>query len=81
MNGGTLRFWEAQFHVEMPLTGNSPNVVYTPHDWPASNIYALFNLYELTGDQLYLEHGMNAMFMPRSRYCWSPVSSYRLNSA
>ncbi|MFR8530580.1 MAG: hypothetical protein ACLVDB_05335 [Anaeromassilibacillus sp.] len=33
----------------------------SPHGWSAWNIYALFNLYELTGDQQYLERGMNAM--------------------
>ena len=61
MNGGTLRFWEAQYDVEMQLTGDSPNMMNSPHGWSAWNIYALFNLYELTGDQQYLERGMNAM--------------------
>ena len=61
MNGGTLRFWEAQYDVEMQLTSDSPNMMNSPHGWSAWNIYALFNLYELTGDQQYLERGMNAM--------------------
>ena len=61
MNGGTLRFWEAQYDVEMQLTGDSPNMMNSPHGWSAWNIYALFNLYELTGDQQYLERGMNAL--------------------
>ena len=61
INGGTLRFWEAQYDVEMGLTSGSPNMMNSPHGWSAWSIYALFNLYELTGDQQYLERGMNAM--------------------
>ena len=61
MNGGTLRFWEAQYDVEMQLTSTAPNMMNSPHGWSAWNIYALFNMYELTGDVSYLERGMNAM--------------------
>ena len=61
MNGGTLRFWEAQYDVEMGLTSSAPNMMNSPHGWSAWNIYGLFNLYELTGDVDYLERGMNAM--------------------
>lgn len=61
MNGGTLRFWEAQYDVEMQLTSEAPNMMNSPHGWSAWNIYALFNMYELTGDVSYLERGMNAM--------------------
>ena len=61
INGGTLRFWEAQYDVEMGLTNGSPNMMNSPHGWSGWSIYALFNLYELTGDQQYLERGMNAM--------------------
>ncbi|WP_455683024.1 discoidin domain-containing protein, partial [Thomasclavelia sp.] len=61
MNGGTLRFWEAQYDVEMGLTSSAPNMMNSPHGWSAWNIYGLFNLYELTGNVDYLERGMNAM--------------------
>ena len=61
MNGGTLRFWEAQYDVEMKLTSTAPNMMNSPHGWSAWNIYALFNMYELTGEVSYLERGMNAM--------------------
>ena len=61
MNGGTLRFWEAQYDVNIWPTEDSPNMMNSPHGWSAWNIYALFNMYELTGDQQYLERGMNAM--------------------
>lgn len=61
MNGGTLRFWEAQYDVEMGLTSGAPNMMNSPHGWSAWNIYGLFNLYELTGNTDYLERGMNAM--------------------
>lgn len=61
MNGGTLRFWEAQYDVEMGLTSGAPNMMNSPHGWSAWNIYGLFNMYELTGNTDYLERGMNAM--------------------
>lgn len=61
MSGGTLRFWEAQYDVEMKLTSTAPNMMNSPHGWTAWNIYGLFNLYELTGNTDYLERGMNAM--------------------
>ena len=61
MNGGTLRFWEAQYDVEMGLTSTAPNMMNSPHGWSAWSIYGLFNLYELTGNVEYLERGMNAM--------------------
>ena len=61
INGGTLRFWEAQYDVNIWPTEDSPNMMNSPHGWSGWNIYALFNLYELTGDQQYLERGMNAM--------------------
>ncbi len=61
MNGGTLRFWEAQYDVEMGITSDAPNMMNSPHGWSAWSIYGLFNLYELTGNTDYLERGMNAM--------------------
>ena len=61
MNGGTLRFWEAQYDVEMRVTSDAPNMMNSPHGWTAWSIYGLFNLYELTGNVQYLERGMNAL--------------------
>lgn len=61
--GGTLRFWEAQYDVEMGGTSEVPRaqMMDSPHGWSAWNIYGLFNMYELTGEISYLERGMNAM--------------------
>lgn len=61
MNGGTLRFWEAQYDVEMGLTEEAPNMMNSPHGWTAWSIYGYFNLYELTGNEEYLRRGMNAL--------------------
>lgn len=63
MAGGTLRFWEAQYDVEMGGTPSAPRaqMMNSPHGWSAWNIYGLFHLYELTGEVRYLERGMNAM--------------------
>ena len=61
MNGGTLRFWEAQYDVEMGLTSEAPNMMNSPHGWTAWSIYGYFNLYELTGNEEYLRRGMNAL--------------------
>ena len=59
MNGGSLRFWEAQYDVL--LHSNPDNMMNSPHGWTAWNIYGLFNMYQLTGDPYYLNKGMNAM--------------------
>ena len=59
INGGSLRFWEAQYDTLIGATPN--NMMNSPHGWTAWNIYGLFNLYQLTGNQNYLERGMNAM--------------------
>lgn len=61
MNGGTLRFWEAQYDVEMGLTAEAPNMMNSPHGWTAWSIYGYFNLYQLTGNEEYLRRGMNAL--------------------
>ena len=63
MAGGTLRFWEAQYDVEMGGTPAAPRaqMMNSPHGWSAWNLYGLFHLYELTGEAAYLERGMNAM--------------------
>ena len=59
MNGGSLRFWEAQY--DTLVRANPNNMMNSPHGWTAWSIYALFNMYELTGDQEYLRRGMNTM--------------------
>lgn len=59
MNGGTLRFWEAQY--DTLVTAEPNNMMNSPHGWSAWNIYALFNMYELTGEAEYLRKGMNAI--------------------
>lgn len=56
MNGATLRFWEAQYDVKA-----TPNMLNSPHGWSAWNIYALWYLYQLTGDADCLRQAMNAL--------------------
>ena len=56
MNGGSLRFWEAQYDI---LT--YPNMMNSPHGWTAWQIYAMKNLYELTGDEYYLRQMKNGL--------------------
>ncbi len=56
MNGGSLRFWEAQYDV---LT--KPNMLNSPHGWSAWRIYGLWYLYLLTGREDYLRQVMNAL--------------------
>lgn len=63
MVGGTLRYWEAQYDVEMGGTEMAPRgqMMNSPHGWSAWNIYGLLHLYELTGEASYLRRGMNAL--------------------
>lgn len=56
MNGGSMRYWEAQYDIL-----SSPNMMNSPHGWTAWRIYGLKNLYELTGKQEYLNQMMNAI--------------------
>jgi hypothetical protein len=56
MNGGTLRFWEAQYDV---LT--TPNLLNSPHGWSAWRLYALWYLYQLTGEVETIQQLMNGM--------------------
>jgi hypothetical protein len=55
-NGGTLRFWEAQYDI---IT--IPNMMSSPHGWSAWNIYSRWYLYQLTGNVEYLRQAMNAL--------------------
>lgn len=61
MNGATLRFWEAQYDISIEPSKISPNMMNSPHGWSAWNVYALFNLYELTQDREFLIRGENAI--------------------
>ena len=63
MVGGTLRYWEAQYDVELGGTAQVPRgqMMDSPHGWSAWSIYALFHVYDLTGDVKYLRRGVNAM--------------------
>lgn len=56
MNGGSLRFWEAQYDVMA-----KPNMTSSPHGWSAWRIYGLWYLYQLTGEPDYLRQTMNAL--------------------
>lgn len=56
MNGGSMRYWEAQYDILA-----SPNMMNSPHGWTAWRIYGLKNLYELTGKYEYLQQMMNAI--------------------
>jgi hypothetical protein len=56
MNGGSLRFWEAQYDILA-----SPNMMNSPHGWSAWRIYGLYYLYLLTGEPDWLRQTMDAL--------------------
>lgn len=56
MRGGTLRFWEAQYDVQ--IRGNMMN---TPHGWTSWKSYATYYLYLLTGKEEYLKDTVDTM--------------------
>jgi len=56
MNGGGLRFWEAQYDVMI-----KQNMMSSPHGWTACRIYGLWYLYLLTGDEDWLRQAQNAL--------------------
>ena len=56
MNGGSLRYWEAQYDIL-----SFPNMMNSPHGWSAWRIYGLRNLYLLTGEYQYLRQMTNAI--------------------
>ncbi|WP_303318327.1 hypothetical protein Q4Q34_10510 [Flavivirga abyssicola] len=58
MNGGSIRFWEAQYDV---LENKKRNMINSPHGWSAWRIYGIWYLYQLTGDEKYLTDVMNAI--------------------
>lgn len=52
---GTMRYWEAQYDVQM-----LPNMFNSPHGWSAWRAYATYYAYLLTGDVKWLEQTFNA---------------------
>ena len=54
--GGTMRYWEAQYDVEM-----LPNMFNSPHGWSGWRGYATYYAYLLTGDEEWLKQTFNAM--------------------
>lgn len=55
-NGGSMRFWEAQYDVMLMA-----NFMNSPHGWTAWTVYACFYLYLLTGKREYIERTYNAL--------------------
>lgn len=53
--GGTMRYWEAQYDVQM-----LPNMFNSPHGWSAWRAYATYYAYLLTGDEQWLQQTYNA---------------------
>lgn len=53
--GGTMRYWEAQYDVEM-----LPNMFNSPHGWSGWRAYATYYAYLLTGDERWLRESYNA---------------------
>lgn len=54
--GGTMRYWEAQYDVQM-----LPNMFNSPHGWSAWRAYATYYAYLLTGQERWLQESFNAM--------------------
>lgn len=54
--GGTMRFWEAQYDVQM-----LPNMFNSPHGWSAWRGYATYYAYLLTGEERWLRETFDAM--------------------
>lgn len=53
---GTMRYWEAQYDVQM-----LPNMFNSPHGWSAWRAYATYYAYLLTGEEKWLRQTFNAM--------------------
>ena len=54
--GGTMRYWEAQYDVQM-----LPNMFNSPHGWSGWRAYATYYAYLLTGEERWLIETFNAM--------------------
>lgn len=53
---GTMRYWEAQYDVQM-----LPNMFNSPHGWSGWRAYATYYAYLLTGEEKWLLQTFNAM--------------------
>lgn len=53
--GGTMRYWEAQYDVQM-----LPNMFNSPHGWSGWRAYATYYAYLLTGNERWLRETYNA---------------------
>lgn len=53
---GTMRYWEAQYDVQM-----LPNMFNSPHGWSGWRAYATYYAYLLTGNERWLMETYNAM--------------------
>lgn len=53
--GGTMRYWEAQYDVQM-----LPNMFNSPHGWSGWRAYATYYAYLLTGNERWLQESYNA---------------------
>lgn len=56
MRGATLRYWEI---LDIYFSPNQ--VMSSPHGWTGWKIYAMYYLYQLTGDERYLSSFMDAL--------------------
>jgi hypothetical protein len=56
MNEGSLRFWEAQYDVMIPV-----NMMNSPHGWTAWRIFGFYYMYQLTGLETWLQRAMNSL--------------------
>ena len=54
--GGTMRYWEAQYDVQL-----LPNMFNSPHGWSGWRAYATYYAYLLTGEERWLRETYNAM--------------------
>lgn len=54
--GGTMRFWEAQYDVQL-----LPNMFNSPHGWSAWRGYATYYAYLLTGEERWLRETFDAL--------------------
>ena len=54
--GATMRYWEAQYDVQM-----LPNMFNSPHGWSGWRAYATYYAYLLTGEERWLRETYNAM--------------------
>lgn len=53
--GGTMRYWEAQYDVQL-----LPNMFNSPHGWSGWRAYATYYAYLLTGQERWLKETYNA---------------------